>query len=126
MTDWPRHDIPADCMLISGPLLLLKTEILQVKNELYRLISKEFQALFIWANFSGCHAGASPSPAEDSEAEGGTHVIPRPAQQRRRQESLIGAGLANFPQSYQHFSASLVKFPQRFPEMQNESHHLIS
>jgi hypothetical protein len=33
-----------------------------------------------------------------------------------RQESLIGAGLSNFPQSYQHFSAS----PGKFPEMQNE------
>ena len=63
-------------------------------------------------------------PAEDSEAEGGTRVVPRPAQQRRRQE--IGAGLANFPQSYQHFPASPAKFPQKFPEMQYEPHHLIS
>ena len=32
-------------------------------------------------------------------------------------KSLIGVGLANFPQSYhQHFSAS----PGKFPEMQNE------
>ena len=72
--------------------------------------------MFIWANFSGCHAGASASPAEDSEAEGGTRVVPRPAQQRRRQESLIGAGLANLPhESYHHFPAKMshtIQFPK--------------
>ena len=70
-----------------------------------KLGSSVFRFQCIYANFSGCHAGVTASPAEDSEAEGGTRVVPRPAQQRRRQESLIGVGLANFPQSYQHFNA---------------------
>ena len=68
----------------------------------------------------------APRLQTDSEAEGGTRVIPRPAQAKRRQESLIAAGLANFPQNYQHFAASPRKFAQKFGEMQNESHHLIS
>jgi len=32
------------------------------------------------------------SPAEDSKAEGGTRVVPRPAQQRRRQKKLDRSG----------------------------------
>ena len=56
---WPRRKVPADRMLISGPLLLLKNPV-------------------------------EGSPAEDSEAEGGTRVVPRPVRskhERRRQES---------------------------------------
>ena len=39
----------------------------------------------------------------------------------RRQEN--GAGLANFPPELSAFPASPGKFPQKFPEMQNEPHH---
>ena len=104
----PRN--PADRMLISGPLLLLKalkfpgggsqksyTHSLSTHHTLPPSHAPSPEILVGNASpaktydsytgpespppFSGCHAGATASPAEDSEAEGGTRVVPRPAQQ---------------------------------------------